>query len=83
MRIFYSPRFLRSFKKLPYSIQDEYRRKELIFRRDPFDSRLQTHKLKARNALSFIITYKIRAIFVFENSDILLVNIGGHSIYRR
>lgn len=39
--------------------------------------------LRSFNKWSFLITYKIRVIFVFENSDVLFINIGDHSIYRK
>jgi mRNA-degrading endonuclease YafQ of YafQ-DinJ toxin-antitoxin module len=83
MKFFYSPKFLRSFTKLPKGIQNEFRLREVIFRKDLFDSRLKTHKLKGKNEWSFLITHKIRAIFIFENKTILFVNIGDHSIYRK
>ena len=83
MKFFYSQKFLRSFTKLSKSIQDEFRRKEAILRQDLLDPRLRTHKLKGKNEWSFLITYKIRVIFIFENKYILFVNIGDHSVYRR
>ncbi|KKS15906.1 MAG: Plasmid stabilization system [Parcubacteria group bacterium GW2011_GWB1_41_6] len=83
MRIFYSSRFLRSFKKLPKNIQDLFRVKESVFHRNPFDSQLKTHKLKGSDEWAFLITYKIRAIFILKGDIIILVNIGDHSIYRK
>lgn len=83
MRIFYSSKFIRSFSKLPKPIQDEFRKKEIIFRKNPYDPNLRTHKLKGREEWSFLITYKIRVISIFEKSHILFVNIGDHSIYRK
>lgn len=83
MKIVYSLKFLRSFGKLPKQIQDEFRKKEIIFRENQSDSRLRMHKLKGRGEWSFLITYRIRVIFVFENNNILFVNIGDHSIYRK
>jgi len=83
MRIFYSSKFLRSFKKLPKPIQDEFRKKEIVFRENPHDPGLRTHKLKDREEWSFLVTYQIRVIFIFENNHALFVNIGDHSIYRK
>ena len=83
MGIVYSPRFLRSFEKLSGEIRDEFRLREIIFRENKFDPRLKTHKLKGHKEWSFIITYKIRVIFLFEKDLILFVNIGDHSIYRK
>ena len=47
MRIEYSPQFARMYKKLDSKIQDRAEVREQIFRRDPFDPRLKTHKLTA------------------------------------
>jgi len=69
MKIVYSSKFLKSFEKLPNDIQ--------------IDFRLGTHKLKGRDEWSFLITYKIRTIFVFRKDIYILVNIGDHSIYRK
>lgn len=83
MELFYSPQFLRSFKKLPKEIQDLFRDKEIIFRKEPFSPILGTHKLKGDNRWSFWITYKIRVIFIFQKDAYIFVNIGDHSIYRK
>lgn len=83
MELFYSPQFLRSFKKLSKEIQDLFRDKEIIFRKEPFGLVLGTHKLKGDNRWSFWITYKIRVIFIFQKDTYILVNIGDHSIYRK
>lgn len=83
MRIFYSPQFLKSFRKLPKEIQCLYRIKEVVFRENPLDPGLGTHKLKSEHRWSFWITYKIRVIFVFKKDVYILVNIGDHSIYRK
>ena len=83
MIIIYSGKFLRSFRKLPSVIRDEYRDKEIIFKLNQYDPRLRTHKLKGRDDWSFLVTYKIRVIFVFVKGAIVLVNIGDHSLYRK
>ena len=83
MRIFYSPAFLVSFRGLPAGVQDGFRQKEIIFRKNPFDPRLRTHKLKGRGEWSFLVTYKIRAVFIFAKDIFRFVNIGDHSIYRK
>jgi len=78
MKLAYSSLFLRSFAKLPQSIQEIFRTKESIFKSNPFDPRLRTHKLKGRDEWSFLVTYDIRVIFVFLKNTALLVNIGDH-----
>lgn len=83
MRIVYSPKFLRSFEKLPLDIQEEFRSREKLFREDSFDPKLRTHKLKGREEWSFLVTYHIRVILLFQKDFVLFVNIGDHSIYRK
>jgi len=83
MRILYSPKFLSSFKKLSEETKNLLRIKETIFRENPFEHQLKTHKLKGKNEWSFCVTYKIRVIFIFENDIYIFVNIGDHSIYRK
>lgn len=82
MRILYSSLFLRVFGKLPVKIQDEFRRREDVFRRNPFDPMLKTHKLKGRSDWAFLVTYEVRVIFVFEKDVFRFLNIGDHSVYR-
>jgi mRNA-degrading endonuclease YafQ of YafQ-DinJ toxin-antitoxin module len=48
MRIFYSPKFAREYKKLPKKIRVIAEEREDIFRNNPFDPILQTHKLHSR-----------------------------------
>jgi hypothetical protein len=52
MKIQYTPQFLRSFNRLTIDIQEIYRNKEKIFVDDPFDKRLKTHKLRARDEVN-------------------------------
>lgn len=82
MKVIYAPKFLRSFEKLPSDIQEEFRIRERIFREDPLDPRLKTHKLKGKDEWAFFITYQIRVIFICDKGIAQLINIGDHSIYR-
>jgi mRNA-degrading endonuclease RelE of RelBE toxin-antitoxin system len=83
MRIFYSSKFLKSYDKLPKNLKEIYKTKEKIFKEDPFNPVLGTHKIKELNCWAFLVTYRIRVIFKFLNGDVELINIGDHSIYRR
>ncbi|MDP1689541.1 MAG: hypothetical protein Q8L47_05470 [bacterium] len=83
MNISYSPQFLRSFTKLSLEVQNIYRTKEILFKSNPYHALLKTHKLKGANVWSFSVTYKIRVLFVINQSGSLFVNIGDHSIYRK
>ena len=84
MRIEYSPQFARMYKKLDSKIQDRAEVREQIFRRDPFDPRLKTHKLTAmlKDKWAFSVDYKNRIIFSFVNVHTVRFHvIGNHDIY--
>ena len=84
MKIYYSSKFAREYKKLSLKIKETAEKKEKIFRKDPFDSRLDTHKLKGvlRGFWSFSINNKYRIIFEFVDKEIIWFHsVGDHSIY--
>ena len=87
VKIVYSSRFARSYKKLPTRVKRVAEKRERIFRRDPFDPRLKTHKLKGGlvGHWSFSITYSYRIVFRFASKDRKIVywdDVGNHSVYR-
>jgi len=85
MEIIYSSRFARDYKKLPLNIKRLAEKKELIFRKNPFDSRLKTHKLKGALSgfFSFSINQKYRIIFeIVDSNTIWFHSVGDHVIYR-
>ena len=80
-KIKYSPQFLRSFKKLPYRIQKKLEERELIFKNDAFDARLDTHKLhgKDRDAWAYSIDWSYRVKFLFnDDRSVLYIKVGAH-----
>lgn len=85
MEIIYTSKFAREYKKLPTNIQDTADETETIFRNDPFDPKLKTHKLKGHlnGLLSFSIGYKYRIIFEFskDKKTMYFYSIGNHDIY--
>lgn len=84
MQIRYSPKFGRQYKKLSKEVRSRAQKKEIIFRIDPFDSRLKTHKLHGvqGNLFSFWIDYSHRVIFEFIEPDTaVFYEIGTHDIY--
>lgn len=84
MRIYYSSKFEREYKKLPRHIKDLAEEKEKIFRNNPFDSRLDTHKLGGRlkEFWAFSVDQKYRIIFEFAEKDtVWFHSVGDHSIY--
>ena len=85
MRIYYTNKFTSSYKKLPEQIKMLSLQKEKIFRHDPFDPRLGTHKLggKLKEFWAFSITQKYRIEFKFVgNKEVLFLKAGTHNIYR-
>lgn len=85
MRIFYSSKFAQEYQRLPLKIKKIAEKKEQIFRENPFDPKLKTHKLKGnlKGFLSFSINQKYRIIFEFVNSKTVWLHaVGDHSIYK-
>ena len=85
MKIFYSSKFAREYKKLPLSVKKIAEKKEESFRKNPFDPKLKTHKLKGnlKGFLSFSVNQKYRIIFEFADSKtIWFHSVGEHSIYK-
>jgi len=85
MKIIYSSKFAREYKKLPNNIKDIAEEQEIIFRKNPFGQKLKTHKLKGKLSgfLSFSIGYKYRIIFEFaeDNKTVYFHSVGDHDIY--
>lgn len=80
-----SSKFERQYKKLSGNIKYAAKAKENIFRTNPFDPRLDTHKLhgKDKEAWSFSITHSYRIKFNFlAKRGILFLEIGIHDIYK-
>lgn len=74
MNIFPTDHFKKSFKKLPKRIQNTAIKKDLIFRKNIYDSSLYTHKLKGRLSrfYSYRITRENIALFLKELTKIPL-----------
>ncbi len=85
MRIYYSSKFEREYKKLSRKIKLLAEEREHIFRQDPFDPRIDTHKLHGRlkEYWAFSIDTKYRIIFEFVKKNIVWFHSAGdHSIYQ-
>jgi mRNA interferase YafQ len=86
MEIIYSSKFAREYKKLPKDVKALAEEQEIIFRKDPLDPRLKTHKLKGKFDwfLSFSIGYKYRIIFEFAKNrkTVYFYTVGDHDIYQ-
>lgn len=86
MIIIYSPKFSREYKKVPTTIKAIAEKQEIIFRKNPFDPKLKTHKLHGRLAdfLSFSIGPKHRIIFELtkDKKTAYFHSVGDHAIYQ-
>lgn len=84
MKIIYLSKFAREYKKLPNEVKDLAEEKEKIFRKDPFDNRLKTHKLHGalKEYWSFSVNPKYRIIFSFQDEKVVrFYSVGKHDIY--
>lgn len=84
MQIFYLPKFGRQFRKLSAVVKKVAFEREKIFRANPFDPRLKTHKLHGHleGFLAFSVTHRYRCIFDFKDDGaVRFYSIGDHDIY--
>ncbi|MFH1979241.1 MAG: type II toxin-antitoxin system mRNA interferase toxin, RelE/StbE family [Patescibacteria group bacterium] len=81
MKIEVSSHFKRKYKKLLKSVKEKAKKQELIFKNNPFDSRLATHKLHGikKDEWAYSVNSSYRITFVFlEDNKILYTDIGTH-----
>ena len=59
-----------------------------IFKQNPFDPRLRTHKIHGLSALykktiySVVVEGDLRVVFYLDSNTVYSVDIGSHSVYR-
>ena len=85
MKTVASPRFKKNYRKLPKKIKELAKDRVEIFKKNPFNSRLKTHKLSGRDkeCWAFWITYSYRIKFIFLSKEkVLFLDIGPHKIYK-
>jgi len=81
-------RFWESFYALSPSQKDSTRRVWKIFKENPFDPRLRSHKIYklsarySRTIYAAEIEANLRAVFYIEGDMVVTVDIGSHDIYR-
>ena len=84
IEIAFSSSFKRAFKKSVagnVSLETRFWERMELFRNNPFDPKLRTHKLsgKLKDLWSFSIEYDLRVIFSFaEQNKVIFVDIGSH-----
>jgi len=77
-----TPDFEKAFLRLPKYVQTLATRKDQWFRKDAFDPRLRTHKLKGELS-AYSVNREYRVLFRFLGpSEALYYDIGTHEIYR-
>ena len=80
-----SPKFEKSYRRLPQNIKEKAKQKEQIFRESPFSSRLKTHKLSGKDkgcwAFGIDNSYRIKFIFLSKR-EVLFLDVGTHDIYK-
>jgi addiction module RelE/StbE family toxin len=85
MQIEYSPKFKKKFKKLPREVKEKTIILEKLFRKNPFDPKLKTHKLHGtlKEYWAFSISFGYRIGFTFiEGRTARFHDIGTHSVYK-
>jgi hypothetical protein len=84
-----APQFWRSFKKLTPAQKESAFEAWKIFKHNPFDPRLRTHKINRLSAIlkrtvyALEIESDLRATFYIEGDIVFTTNIGSHDIYNR
>ncbi len=84
MKIYHWRKFAKAYKKVPLEVKLAAEKKEEIFRLNPFEPMLKTHKLKGEllGFYSFSVSYHWRIVFHFESENIIIFDIiGTHQVY--
>lgn len=80
--------FWKSFYALSAEQKESSRAAWEIFKVDPFDPRLRSHKIQAlsgragRTVYSCVIEADLRVLFCLEGSTVITMDIGTHDVYR-
>jgi mRNA-degrading endonuclease YafQ of YafQ-DinJ toxin-antitoxin module len=81
-------RFWESFYALSPNQKESTRRAWTIFKENPFDPRLRSHKIHrlsarfGRTIYAAEIEANLRAVFYIDSDIVITVDIGSHDIYR-
>jgi hypothetical protein len=83
-----TPSFRKALRKLDRDQKASAPKAFAIFKDDPFDARLRTHKIHGlstklrRTIYSVYIEGNLRALFHVDGDVVVSLDIGDHSIYR-
>lgn len=81
-------RFWTSFYRLDPAQKESVRRMWKIFKEDPFDPRLRTHKIQrlsaqyGRTIYAVEIEGDLRSLFFLDGETVVSLIVGTHAIYR-
>ena len=81
--------FWESFYDLPPDQKASVREAWEIFKTDPFDPRLRSHKIHRLSALykrtiyAAVIEADLRVLFYLEGETVWTVDVGTHDVYRQ
>ena len=78
-------KFRKAYKKMPKMVKIKAEEKEKFFKDNPFDTRLDTHKLhgKYKEYWAFTVVGQYRIMFLFVGGKFVdFINIGPHDIYK-
>lgn len=84
LRIHYTSDFRKAYRRLPKRIQDAVDRKDALFRKNPFNPVVKTHKLHGRleELWSFWVVFEYRILFEFIDGGAVFYDLGTHDIYK-
>ena len=83
-----TPKFWRSYRKLPPAQRTSAFAAWKIFKQDPFDPRLRTHKIHRLSAVAGRTVYAVeveadlRVVFTLDGDTLTSLDIGTHAIYK-
>lgn len=83
MEFEYTPRFLRSLKKLPPAVQEDIIESVKRFAQNPRYPQLKFHRLQGRmkGLSAFSANFSFRVVVQMEKHRIYFVDVGNHDIY--
>lgn len=84
LKITYSDRFKKHYKKLSADEKSQFRRKLVIFADNPLHPSLRTKRIKGTDSLfEFSVNMNIRVIWFYEGESLVaFVDIGHHDILK-
>ncbi len=83
-----TPQFWKRFYALPPDRKDAVRAAWQVFKNDPFDARLGTHKIHGLSARAGVTVYSVvlgpdlRAVFHIIGDTVWTLDVGSHAVYR-